>query len=50
MTLKTKILLPTVVLIALSIIVSTVISYTSVKRTIFWWGLRGPNRPPGPWP
>lgn len=35
MKLKAKILVPTVVLIALSIIVSTLISYTSVKETIF---------------
>lgn len=35
MKLKTKILIPTVGLIALSIIVSTVISYISVKETIF---------------
>ncbi len=34
MNLKTKILVPTVVLIALSIIISTMISYTSVKETI----------------
>jgi methyl-accepting chemotaxis protein len=35
MNLKTKILVPTVVLITLSIIISTMISYTSVKETIF---------------
>ena len=35
MNLKTKILVPTIVLIALSIIISTLMSYTSVKETIF---------------